>query len=139
MARGGKHEKPKNAESGEKKQAAAGRRKKRRVRKRAVSLWLGIPTIVILLLFCVFMISPLRGCVLGDEGYIGSDAALELAISDSGIIAERAQDQSCKMVMIDGKACYKIEFSGSVAQYRYILDAQTGEIIREAVKSLEGG
>lgn len=120
----GKHEMPK----GEKEKV----KKKKRGRKRLVGLRLAIPAVVILLLFCFFMISPLRGCVLSDESYIGSDAALELAIADSGILADRAQDKSCKMVVIDDKACYKIAFSGSVSEYRYILDAETGEIIRAA-------
>lgn len=136
MAVSGRHEMPKGQKTKKEKKSASGAASGRR-KKRAVSLKLGIPAVMILLLFCFFMISPLRGCVLSDEGYIGNDSALELAIADSGILADRATDKSCVMVMIDGKPCYKIAFSGSVSEYRYILDAQTGEVIRAAENALD--
>ena len=35
------------------------------------------------------------------------------------------------MIKLDGQMCYKVQFSGSVTDYRYIIDAETGDIIAQ--------
>ena len=86
---------------------------------------------LIMLLLCVFMISPIRGCHITDSGFIGYAAAQEIAFGDAGISQDKANDVSAEMIKLDGQMCYKVQFSGSVTDYRYIIDAETGDILAQ--------
>ena len=82
-----------------------------------------------IVLFCVITMSPIKGCFISDGKYIGISAAEKIAIEDAGILSDRAQDVHIKMIKMDGKACYKVEFSGAASDYQYIIDAETGDVL----------
>ena len=86
---------------------------------------------IVMLLVCVFMISPLRGCRLSDGDFIGYASAQGIAFDDAGIAQDKANAVSAEMIKLDGQMCYKVQFSGSVTDYRYIIDAETGDIIAQ--------
>ena len=110
--------------------ARAAQRRSRRVRRRS-QLRAGAPQMIIMLLLCVFMISPLRGCRLADGDFIGYAAAQEIAFGDAGIAQDKANAVSAEMIKLDGQMCYKVQFSGSVTDYRYIIDAESGDILAQ--------
>lgn len=90
------------------------------------------------LLICFLMISPLRSCVLTDGDYIGALAAQEIAVGDAGMATEKARNLQTDMVKVDDEYCYKVQFTGTVTDYRYLIDAETGEIIASAFYHLDG-
>lgn len=92
---------------------------------------------IVMLILCIFMISPLRGCTLSDGDFIGYSAAQEIAFGDAGIVQEKANDVSVEMINLNGQMCYKVQFSGSVTDYRYIIDADTGDILGQGFYRME--
>lgn len=137
MSKGGKHlnTAPAGRSSGAHLSEKERRREKtRRARKmqRRSRMKSGIPQMAAMLLLCFLMISPLRGCIISDDSYIGYAAAGEAALADAGIAADKANDMETEMIKIGDTVCYKVQFSGSVTNYRYIIDAQTGTIIGQS-------
>ena len=140
MAKGGKHlnkhvrSSSAGSRSGahlsEADRARAARRRSRHIRRRG-QLRAGAPQMIIMLLLCVFMISPLRGCIISGGDFIGYAAAQEIALGDAGIAQDKANDVSAEMIKLDGQMYYKVQFSGSVTDYRYIIDAETGDILAQ--------
>ena len=132
MASGGKHLK----KQADKKRGSGAhlseRDRKREARRRSARatrrgrLRRGAPQMIVMLLV---MISPLRSCIISDSDYVGYAAARETALADAGITQEKAQDLSVEMIKIDDTVCYKVQFTGSVTDYRYIIDASSGLII----------
>ena len=100
------------------------RRKKRSTRK-------GRAAAIVMSIFCLLTVSPLRGCIISDGDYIGRGKAQEIALSDSGIVSEKASDMSVDMIKISDHVCYKVQFKGAVTDYRYIIDAETGNIVTQ--------
>ena len=141
MAKGGKHlnkhvrSSSAGSRSGahlsEADRARAARRRSRHIRRRG-QLRAGAPQMIIMLLLCVFMISPLRGCIISGGDFIGYAAAQEIAFGDAGISQDKANEVSAEMIKLDGQMCYKVQFSGSVTDYRYIIDAETGDILAQS-------
>ena len=141
MAKGGKHlnkhvrSSSAGSRSGahlsEADRARAARRRSRHIRRRG-QLRAGAPQMIIMLLLCVFMISPLRGCIISGGDFIGYAAAQEIALGDAGIAQDKANDVSAEMIKLDGQMYYKVQFSGSVTDYRYIIDAETGDILAQS-------
>ena len=141
MAKGGKHlnkhvrSSSAGSRSGahlsEADRARAARRRSRHIRRRG-QLRAGAPQMIIMLLLCVFMISPLRGCIISGGDFIGYNAAQEIAFGDAGISQDKANEVSAEMIKLDGQMYYKVQFSGSVTDYRYIIDAETGDILAQA-------
>ncbi len=134
MAQGGKHLAPKKhklrikssgGKAAPKRRVSSARRQKDVLRA------------LVFLLFCFAMTSPLQGCIVGDGDYIGHVAAQQVAIEDAGIPAEKAQDMRSDMIKIDGEVYYKVQFTGSVTDYRYIIDAETGEILTQVFYRLD--
>ena len=93
---------------------------------------------IIMLLLCIVMISPLRSCIISDSDYVGYAAARETALADAGITQEKANNLSAEMIKIGDTVCYKVQFTGSVTDYRYIIDAKTGLIIGQNFYRTEG-
>lgn len=138
MAKGGKHlnKQVRSSSAGSRggahmpeaeKARASGRGAGRTGRLRA-----GAPQMIVMLLLCVFMISPLRGCIISGGDFIGYAAAQEIALGDAGIAQDKANDVSAEMIKLDGQMYYKVQFSGSVTDYRYIIDAETGDILAQS-------
>ena len=138
MASGGKHLKKQankrrasGAHLSEKDRRIQERRRSRSATRRG-RLRRGAPQMVIMLLLCIVMISPLRSCIISDSDYVGYAAARETAFSDAGITQDKARDVSTEMIKLGDTVCYKVQFTGSVTDYRYIIDAHSGLIIGQS-------
>ena len=93
---------------------------------------------VLFLFVCFVLISPLKGCVLGGGDFIGAEKAQKIAIADSGVAGGKVSKLDTDMIQIDDDFCYKIQFTGSVTDYRYIIDAETGDIIAQVFYHTDG-
>ena len=84
---------------------------------------------IVMLAFCVIMISPLRGCMLQDD-YIGKTAAQKAAFNDAEVSADTAKNVEADLIKLDDDGvCYKVDFTANDTDYSYILSADTGKII----------
>lgn len=97
-----------------------------------------LPRMIAMLLFCIVMISPVKGCVM-DGDYIGYDAAKKAAVKDAGMNYDAAKNMEIDMIKLDGQFCYKIEFTGSVTEYRYIIDAESGDVVSQVFFRIDKG
>lgn len=131
MAKGGKHLKQ-SVGKGTTDENTAGRPKA--VKKSKVRLKKGPLLAVVLILVLSFaVVSPLRGCTLTGDGLIGEDKAVSLCVSEAAV--GKCDSSRAELTKIDGKFCYKVEFSSDGVQYKYIIDGENGGIIaRKAVK-----
>lgn len=89
------------------------------------------------LLFCFLMITPLRSCVFSDGDYVSAKQAQQTAIADSGVKSDAVDSIVSDMIKLDGDTCYKIEFTSDVNGYRYLVNAETGEILAQGFFSVE--
>lgn len=89
-----------------------------------------------MLLFCFLMITPLRSCVFKNDGYVSEREAQKTAVADSGVKSKAVENMRTDMIKLDGEACYKIEFTSDVNGYRYIVNAETGEIVAQGFYSV---
>ena len=92
---------------------------------------------MIFFLLCFLMLSPVRGCILADGDYIGMAKAQSIAVDDAGIPPDKAHDVRTDMIKIDGEVYYKVQFTGSVTDYRYIINAETGKILTQVFYRLD--
>ena len=134
MDKGGKHlntrsDKRKSGSHLSERERQREARRHLRARHRKSRLRTGAPQMVVMLLLCVVMISPLRSCIISDDDYIGYAEAKQTALADAGLAQDKAKNLSAEMIKIDDEVCYKVQFTGSVTDYRYIIDASSGEII----------
>lgn len=109
---------------------------KRKKRKINFSLRKAIK-IALILLFCFMMISPVRNCVFSGRDYVSTAVAEDMSFADSGITADKAENLTCDMIKLDQQVCYKIEFTSGINGYKYIVNANTGEIIAQAFYQIE--
>lgn len=113
-------------------------REKKKRRKRRVSLSLSkAVNILIVLLFCFLMITPLRSCVFSDSGFVDVAVAEEMAFADSGVAANNADNLKHDMIKLGEQMFYKVEFTSGINGYKYIVNANTGEIFAQAFYQLE--
>ena len=119
------------AEEAEEKRSEPKRRKRHR-RHRKLSgvklVTLGI-SVLVMLAFCVVMVSPLRGCTVSDGDFIKKTAAQKTAFDNAGVSADSAENVTIDMIKLDEGMCYKINFSHGDADYSYIVSADSGKII----------
>lgn len=119
------------AEEVEEKRSEPKRRKRHR-RRRKISgvklVTLGI-SVLVMLAFCVVMVSPLRGCTVSDGDFIKKTAAQKTAFDNAGVSADSAENVTTDMIKLDEGMCYKINFSHGYADYSYIVSADSGKII----------
>lgn len=111
-------------------------RKKRKRRKINLTLRKLIEMILILL-FCFLLMSPISYCVFTDADFVSRAAAQEIGFADSGITADKAEGLKCDMIKLDTQVCYKLEFTSGINGYKYIVNADTGEIIAQAFYQIE--
>lgn len=109
-----------------------------RSRSRRVNVKKGAPQMIIMLLLCVIMITPMRSCIISDGDYIGVAAAREAALEYAGISQDTAENISAEMIKVGDTVCYKVQFTGSVTEYRYIVDARSGAILGQSFHRTEG-
>lgn len=115
---------PEKAETRQSKAKVGKKRVRRSTRK-------GRAAAIVMSIFCLLTVSPLRGCIISDGDYIGRGKAQEIALSDSGIVSEKASGLSVDMIKISDHVCYQVQFKGAVTDYRYIIDAETGDIVTQ--------
>ena len=113
-------------------------REKKKRRKRRVSLSLSkAVNILIVLLFCFLMITPLRSCVFSDSDFVDVAVAEEMAFADSGVASNNADNLKYDMIKLGEQMYYKVEFTSGINGYKYIVNANTGEIFAQAFYQLE--
>lgn len=136
MNKGGKHlsTEPRKRGSG----AHLSRRELDRKQQRRGRMRTGVPQMLVMLVLCALMISPLRSCIIDDSAYIGYAAAREAALDDAGIAPDKAQNVTAEMIKIDDTVCYKVQFTGTATDYIYIINASSGDIIAQKFFRLEG-
>lgn len=111
-------------------------KKKRRKRRVSLSLSKAV-NILIVLLFCFLMITPLRSCVFSDSGFVDVAVAEEMAFADSGVASNNADNLKYDMIKLGEQMYYKVEFTSGINGYKYIVNANTGEIFAQAFYQLE--
>ena len=113
-------------------------REKKKRRKRRVSLSLSkAVNILIVLLFCFLMITPLRSCVFSDSDFVDVAVAEEMAFADSGVASNNAENLTYDLIKLDEQMYYKVEFTSGINGYKYIVNANTGEIFAQAFYQIE--
>ena len=133
MANGGKHLKQSNRRIRIKPIRPTREKKKRR----EFDWRRGAPKIIILLLLCVLMLSPLRSCMLLGGDYIGRDEAKKIVMLDAKVSADKAEDVSTEVIKLDEQVCYRVEFSFEGKDYSYIVTADNGRIIASSIEANE--
>lgn len=116
------------------------KKEKRKSKRKKLSLsesLVKIAKLVGMLLFCFLMITPLRSCVFSDDDYISVKQAQQTVIEDSGVKSDAVDSIVSDMIKLDGETCYKIEFTSDVNGYRYLVNAETGEILAQGFFSVE--
>ena len=65
-----------------------------------------------------------------DDGYIGEDKALEIALSDAGLTKDDVTFSAVKLDYEDDRGAYEyeVEFYQGNVEYSYSIDAVTGDI-----------
>jgi len=104
------------------------RNEKRRDRKRKPDILFAALIIIV----CVCMISPLKSCSVAEENFIGVTEAEQVAARTAGIIFDKTEGMHTELTKIDGAACYKVDFSGNGTQYSFIIDAESGIVLKQA-------
>lgn len=97
----------------------------------------GAPKIIILLLLCVLMLSPLKSCMLLGGDYIGRDEAKKIVMLDARIDSDKLEEVSTEVIKLDEQPCYRIEFSFEGKDYSYIVAADNGRIVASSVQTNE--
>lgn len=64
---------------------------------------------------------------------IGKSAAIDIALSDAGFARSSVYDLDADYELEGGNSYYEIEFENSGVEYKYIINAKTGEIISSGV------
>ena len=145
MAKGGRHLAPSKRSSAGRRRSGGirlfssrGRGSAERPRRRPVlTMRRDILRAMLFFLLCFLMLSPVRGCILADGDYIGMAKAQSIAVDDAGIPPDKAHDVRTDMIKIDGEVYYKVQFTGSVTDYRYIINAETGKILTQVFYRLD--
>lgn len=85
----------------------------------------------------VVIILVVVGCVFWYNSchYIGRTAAVAAAVADAGIAPEQAYDTDVDLKVGHGPARYDVEFSAAGAEYEYVVNAVTGEILSGGVET----
>ena len=66
--------------------------------------------------------------------YISKQDALEIALSDSGVDRRTIIETDADLEKTAYAAVYEVEIETADAEYKYVLDASTGEILSRKVK-----
>ena len=111
-------------------------KKKRRKRRVSFSLSKAV-NILIVLLFCFLMITPLRSCVFSDKDFVAVAVAEEMAFADSGVMADKAENLTYDLIKLGEQMYYKVEYTSGINGYKYIVNANTGEIFAQAFYQIE--
>lgn len=72
-----------------------------------------------------------------EKQYIGKNAALENSFSDAGVTKQAVSFKNAYLSRYDGKMVYYVTFYTKTTDYRYILDAATGEVLSKNTYAFE--
>ena len=61
---------------------------------------------------------------------IGTAAAKAAALAHAGVSAAEVKDLECELEKENGKVSYEVSFETDDYEYEYVIDAQTGAVIR---------
>ena len=82
-------------------------------------------------------LSPNQRMVLGqsvgyppDDGYIGRQAAIRVALAHAGFHESNVRRLKCELDREDGVMVYEVEFKKDGFEYDYNIDAKTGTIVK---------
>ena len=116
------------------------RRKKKKVKREKPTINGALSTLlklIIAALFCVFMITPLKSCVFSDEDFVPTAKVEQIAFEDSGVKGKEAGNKTIDLIKIDEQPCYKFEFTYSTNGYKYIINAETGDIVAQSIYRID--
>ena len=114
---------------------SSGRHQKAPEVTRKQMLGIGLRAIIVLA-FCVLLISPLRSCVFTDLEYIGDYAAQRAAIAAAAVPEESVGSLRSDMILLDGRYCYRVDFTDGTQSFSYIIDAESGAVVASNAKPL---
>ena len=87
--------------------------------------------VLIIIIAVVLVAAAIAGfCVWSfNSKYISSDEALNIAVTDAGFTLAEVGDTDIDFEKNIGSATYEVDFEVGFTEYKYILNAETGEII----------
>ena len=77
--------------------------------------------------------------VASDKKYVGTEAALATALAHAELAEADVTGVECELDFEHGQMVYEIEFDYDGYEYDYVIDAESGEIIRQSKKLPHGG
>lgn len=80
----------------------------------------------------------LSGKEASDKKYVGKDAAREAAKGHAGILEDILEKFDCEMDFVDGRMVYDVKFDCDGFEHDYMIDAESGEIIKQSKKHQHG-
>ena len=80
----------------------------------------------------------LTGKVASDKKYMGKDAVREAVLDHAGVPEDILSKFDCEMDFMDGRMVYDVKFDGDGFEHDYMIDAESGEIIRQSKKPPHG-
>lgn len=95
-----------------------------------------VKTILIIALVLVLIGACIGGFFIWRHNttYIGRHAAEDIAVKDSGLAANEIKDIEADFEKNRYIAWYEVEIESFNAEYEYIIDARTGEILNFAME-----
>lgn len=96
-----------------------------------------VKTILIIALVLVLAGACVGGIFIWQHSvnYIGHRAAEDIALKDSGLAATEIKDVDAEFEKNRYTAWYEVELETFGAEYEYIIDARTGDILNSAVEA----
>ena len=64
------------------------------------------------------------------QKYIGTDAAINAALSHAGLERAKVRDLKCELDRENGIMVYEVEFESGLYDYEYDIEATTGKILK---------
>ena len=97
-------------------------------------------TIIIIVVALVLIAAIALGIVWyfvwNDSAYIGKDAAITAALSDSGFAKNEVQRLKCDFERDDGLVYYEVSFVNGTTEYEYTIDPNTAAVLHMQTESV---
>ena len=91
-----------------------------------------VKTVLIILLALLLIGAAIGGYFIWRHHtlYIGADAALAAALDDAGLLRAEVFDVDVEFERERGQSWYEVDFETAGTEYDYIIDAETGAVLR---------
>lgn len=86
---------------------------------------------VAVLLSLMLVLSVLAGCGKEKPKFVTEEEALEIAMETAGVTKKQVSDVHAHVGSYDGKACYSIHITAGGDEYEIVIEAATGNVLRE--------